>query len=166
MAVMQSANLDLLRTYAVVCVAVSHLLLQGIGIPAAYRDFVHNLGVGGVLFFFVHTSLVLFYSMERSQQGGRVIDFYIRRFFRIYPLCWVAIGLVLLTGLTDKAENIVGHGKLGILANFALLQNLPRDHSVLGPLWSLPWEVQMYLILPFLFLLIVNKTSASVVRRK
>ena len=41
-----------------------------------------------MLLFFVHTSLVLMYSMQRSPlRGGALFrDFYIRRFFRIYPL--------------------------------------------------------------------------------
>ena len=37
-------------------------------------------------------------------------------------------------------------------SNLLFIQNLTYSHSVVGPLWSLPIEVQMYLVLPFLFL--------------
>jgi peptidoglycan/LPS O-acetylase OafA/YrhL len=92
--------------------------------------------------------------MERTRTSSLTRNFYIRRAFRIYPLCWVSILLVLTTGLTDIPHDaVVEMGWRGILANFALLQNITHCGDVLGPLWSLPWEVQMYLVLPMLFLL-------------
>lgn len=39
-----------------------------------------------------------------------------------------------------------------LAANLALMQNLIKSSDAIGPLWSLPWEVQMYTALPFLFL--------------
>lgn len=38
-----------------------------------------------------------------------------------------------------------------ILSNLALVQNLTYAESVIAPLWSLPLEVQMYLLLPLIF---------------
>jgi peptidoglycan/LPS O-acetylase OafA/YrhL len=149
---MHSRNLDLLRSCAVLCVALSHLYSY-CGAWPQFRETVHNIGVGGVVFFFVHTSRVLFQSMERMEKKSLVWRFYVRRFFRIYPLCWFCIGFVLLTKLTDaKPDQLVGVKV--VLANLLLVQNLARVPSVVGPLWSLPWEVQMYIVLPFLFMLV------------
>lgn len=159
---MQSSNLDFLRTCAVVCVALSHLYGY-MGGPRTYAVLAHNVGVGGVVIFFVHTSLVLFFSMERGGMDGLVKKFYVRRFFRIYPLCWACITFVLITGLSDiSPDRIAAMGITGCLINVLLVQNIVRVGSVVGPLWSLPWEVQMYVVLPFLFLLIKRKNKAFV----
>ena len=145
-------NLDVLRAFAVLAVAGSHLYRYW-GIAPRFAVFVDNFGVGGVLFFFVHTSLVLLLSMQRTRSNHLTLGFYIRRAFRIYPLCWTCIILVLVTGLTDVAhEKIVQMGWRGILVNLALVQNIIRYPNVEMPLWSLPWEVQMYLFLPAFFL--------------
>jgi len=141
-------NLDVLRAYAVLVVAGSHLC-RFCGFAPRYAAFIANLGVGGVLMFFVHTSLVLLLSMQRMKPNKLTRSFYIRRAFRIYPLCWVAIALVLTTRLTDvDLREIARMGWQGVLANGLLLQNVFRYPKVEMPLWSLPWEVQMYLFLP------------------
>jgi peptidoglycan/LPS O-acetylase OafA/YrhL len=146
-------NLDVLRAFAVLAVAGSHLYRSIVGI-SNFPAFIDNFGVGGVLFFFVHTSLVLLMSMQRTKSNHLTLGFYIRRAFRIYPLCWTCIILVLTTGLTDVAhEKIVALGWRGIVVNLALIQNIIRYPNVEMPLWSLPWEVQMYLLLPAFFLL-------------
>src|SRR4030088_2844768 len=82
-----SANLDFLRSGAVLMVLVNHLTRH------YHFDRFDDVGLFGVLLFFVHTSLVLMYSMQRSPMAGfaLVIAFYIRRFFRIYPLSILAV---------------------------------------------------------------------------
>ncbi len=152
------ANLDLLRAFAVLSVVLAHLW-QGcvrfelLPYSAATNQFLHNLSFTGVMFFFVHTCLVLMLSLHRSGKGHQARNFLIRRAFRIYPLSWAAIALVLLTGLTDQPMNAIhAAGVRGILANLFLVQNVERSApSILGPLWSLPWEVQMYLLLPLFY---------------
>ena len=145
-------NLDVLRAFAVLAVAGSHLFRYASNSPR-FVVFFNNLGIGGVLFFFVHTTLVLFLSMERTKAVHLTWDFYIRRAFRIYPLCWACVIVVLGTGLTDIAHEKIAHmGWPGILVNLALVQNIIRYPNVEMPLWSLPWEVQMYLFLPACYL--------------
>ena len=89
-----NTNLDYLRAFAVLCVLFSHLISVFYRQPSLRLD-----GVGriGVLFFFVHTSLVLLQSLEKQgRRPGWVRRFYLRRAFRIYPLPIVCLLLCLI----------------------------------------------------------------------
>jgi len=154
-----SANLDLLRALAVLMVLAQHLLrraeLLSVGpIP------VETIGHFGVLLFFVHTSLVLMYSMHRACDRDAkelVRSFYIRRLFRIYPLSTVAIVAALALGVTTMGPV---HGLavtarpnlVAVSSDLLMVQNVTQAPSIINVLWSLPYEIQMYLVLPFLFL--------------
>src|SRR5271165_4764326 len=156
-----SPNLDLLRTVAVLTVLADHLGAT-FGITQRH-PFCWALGRWGVLLFFVHTSLVLMMSMGRLGLSGLKLHltFYIRRIFRIYPLSIAIVGIVLAAGIppTSWPDDISPQRDLGtIVSNFLLCQNLTRKPDLLGPLWSLPLEIQMYLILPVLFIF-VRKTK-------
>lgn len=152
------ANLDLLRTVAVLLVVTFHLLLA-LGAP----ERIWPLGGWGVYMFFVHTSLVLMYSLRRQVgdaaiTGGQLRDFLARRAFRILPLSVLVVSVVCVLSLP------VGHLRGGhfvpvpmnaaaVAANLLLVQNLTGHESVMATLWSLPYELQMYLVLPALYLL-------------
>ena len=152
-----SGNLDLLRACAVLSVYFGHLLranhIDNIG-PIN----IHNFAQTGVLIFFVHTSLVLMLSMKRMGGGERKLAtaFYVRRLFRIYPLSMVAVIFVVIFHV-PRFFLILRYDWLGwpaFLSNLALTQNLTLSPNFLLPLWSLPLEVQMYLLLPPLFFLL------------
>ena len=118
------------------------------------------LGTVGVFIFFVHTSLVLMWSLERKPH---TLDFYIRRVFRIYPLAMLAVTAALVThapvmGPPDDFFQYHARDAATVVANYFLLQNLiPGEPGVLNVMWSLPLEVDMYLFLPVLFFF-VRKT--------
>ncbi len=146
-----SANLDFLRSAAVMMVLLNHLTRH------YHLDRFDDVGLFGVLLFFVHTALVLMYSMQRSSLTGFALvkDFYIRRLFRIYPLSILAVLTAVALHLhADPRGLSLGPrpGALELVPNLLLIQNLTNTSSIIGPLWSLPIEVQMYLALPFLFL--------------
>lgn len=157
----ESRNLDLLRTTAVAFVVLFHLLLFFRETKPDGID-LHSIGHFGVLLFFVHTSIVLMYSLERQAghtSASRLFgSFYTRRFFRIYPLSvLVVLGVYLLhlplAHLQDGSFLSVHLNRLGLLANLFLVQNITHTDSIIAPLWSLPYEMQLYLLLPLLFLL-------------
>jgi peptidoglycan/LPS O-acetylase OafA/YrhL len=148
-----SSVLDFLRATAVSLVLVDHIL--EIGRFTAIRWYAQRLGWMGVILFFVHTSLVLMFSLERTRATGAslVKHFYLRRAFRIYPLAVVVI-LIIVSFHIPVASiqwQIEALPPAGIVENLLLVQNLFYTPGVLGPLWSLPLEVQMYVLLPFLF---------------
>jgi peptidoglycan/LPS O-acetylase OafA/YrhL len=98
---------------------------------------------------------VLMMSLARLEksQGGLAARFYIRRAFRIYPL---AIAAVLTVAALEIPKTPLVAFQLPsaseLWSNLLLIQNLTGARSLLAPLWSLPYEVQMYLALPFLYL--------------
>ncbi len=129
-----------------------------------------SLGLFGVLLFFVHTSLVLMYSMERSGLTGWLLfkNFYVRRVFRIYPLSVVAVLAALALGLDSDINGVAGlshgalPGKLSIVSHLLLVQNIAQVKSIVNVLWSLPFEVQMYVFLPFLFVWLRAKCRQTI----
>ena len=87
-----SANLDLLRSFAVTLVVGFHL--------AKFFNFkfaglrITDFGLLGVMLFFVHTTLVLMFSLERQSMrpaASLFIPFMVRRCFRIYPLALAVV---------------------------------------------------------------------------
>lgn len=157
----ESHNLDLLRSCAVLFVFVAHLMEAFPDFHIGSHQFGY-LGLWGVLLFFVHTSLVLMFSLERQQQrwANQPIywSFLIRRCFRIYPLSILmvlfVVAFALPVGTMRGGQFLAIHpGWSGLFANLLLIQNIVFGWSVLAPLWSLPYEMQMYLLLPALYLL-------------
>src|SRR5947209_13081073 len=145
---MKSANLDLLRCTAVGLVYVFHLLLT-----LGYKPS-QNMGRFGVLMFFVHTSLVLMMSIHRLERSGQGIfaAFYLRRLFRLFPLsvfCVLTVWMLRLPRAPWWPQlAYIDAGTL--LSNLTLTMNMTYKEPLTSALWSLPYEAQMYVLLPFL----------------
>jgi peptidoglycan/LPS O-acetylase OafA/YrhL len=153
-----NTNLDFLRAFAVLLVVVGHLTRF---FDVSHLGPISCMGLGGlgVAIFFVHTALVLMLSMEREEGNSPTlfIPFMIRRCFRIYPLSMLAVMVVVVFHLpqaTISAGTFAGWNFDGsdVLANLFLVQDLSFRVPILGPTWSLSFELQMYLLLPAIFL--------------
>jgi len=121
------------------------------------------LGGLGVAFFFVHTSMVLMMSIERSGLSGWAMAkaFYVRRAFRIYPLSCAVVLFVFVTGVPQRI--LAAHVATAtprtlpvLFANLTLTQNLTSQPNLVGQMWSLPVELGMYVLLPLIFVLAVR----------
>ena len=160
----QNANLDILRSIAVISVFATHSIQVISGAQFGQRMVwgvdTWALGRIGVLIFFVHTSLVLMQSLARTGtdlSGWRLMRFfYIRRLFRIYPLSICLVLLSVALSIPPHALNApyVWEGAKWMWSNILLVQNITGVWSLSAPMWSLPFEVQMYLALPIVFLLL------------
>jgi len=153
-----STNLDVLRSSAILAVFVSHIIYSIGGSRLAAYDFIVALGRLGVIIFFLHTSLVLMLSMDRTAlEPMFATRFYVRRAFRIYPLSILAVITTFVLRLPPDTWSRLRYYPISIpqlVSNLLLIQNITQHPPVLSPLWSLPLEVQMYVVLPFLFLLV------------
>ncbi|QOL51743.1 acyltransferase family protein [Massilia litorea] len=147
-----SPNLDVLRSLAVSFVVISHLLLDNsLANPGGFDT--HILGTLGVMIFFVHTCLVLMFSLDRQTRvlGGppTTISFLVVRAFRIYPL---SIVVVVVLSVIERMHSGTQPNLSTFLSNVFLIQNLTGSANVTPVLWSLPYEFQMYFFLPVLFI--------------
>ena len=143
-------NLDILRSIAVVMVLLSHL--PNLELPTYYEQ--RGLGLLGIVIFFVHTSFVLMSSLERID-AKHIINykFYIRRIFRVYPLSIFAVCVYSYIDfiLNYKFNLSIFFSNIFLIQNFILAESIPRV------LWSLPYEIQMYFFLPFIFMFVKSK---------
>ena len=150
-------NLDILRSFAVTSVLVDHLvptLEYHLGYHFPFAQLTEHIGHWGVMAFFVHTTLVLMHSLGRLERSGcqRVTrTFLVRRAFRIYPLSILCVAVAVFLALPAVTWGVAVPSSWQVrTANVLLVQNFWTKKSIIGPLWSLPYEVQMYLVLPFL----------------
>jgi peptidoglycan/LPS O-acetylase OafA/YrhL len=149
-------NLDSLRALAVLLVLADHALeTVGEHLGHSFHPVDWYFGRLGVLMFFVHTCYVLMASLNRLGGAGWELaqSFFIRRIFRIYPLAIFAIVVMVLLDVPSLPWLSYQPPTAGGLAsNLTLTMNLTGSDLVLDPLWTLPLELQMYLVLPVIFL--------------
>ncbi|HYO80846.1 MAG TPA: acyltransferase, partial [Bryobacteraceae bacterium] len=158
----ESPNLDLLRACAVMCVFFAHLVDW---VTRTRWEITRHLGQAGVLMFFVHTSLVLMLSLERSSiqvrgAGKLITDLYLRRAFRIYPLAVLCVVVSVLFGYPPGVGKPV-RDFMDIVTNLTLTTNLFYAGEIWPVMWTLPLEVQMYLFLPVLYLCLRGRSVGT-----
>lgn len=160
----RSNNFDVLRLGAATAVIFSHAFLLSQGTeanePLKWLTGQAILGVVGVFVFFVVSGFLVTQSFEATASAPR---FAAKRALRIYPgyvvcllLCTFALGPMITT--LPPATYLVQPGTWDFLASNLLLNvehnglpgvrftDLPIGGIVNGPLWSLPCEIVMYLM--------------------
>lgn len=151
-------NLDILRAVAVLMVLGDHVSeMLARQFPELSIE-PYNLIIGrlGVLLFFVHTALVLNLSMERMGLVGweQIRAFYIRRAARIYPLAIACVLIVVAFQVPELPWRQFNATPATIATSLTLTTNLAYHPPVQVVLWSLPIEVQMYVTLPIIYLIV------------
>lgn len=142
-------GLDGVRGVAILIVMLYHFLrifadnsLMGKGLHAVLSG-----GWLGVDVFFVLSGFLITGILLRTRERPRYyLNFYARRFLRIFPLYYTVLFLLLLLGLSFPR-----------LACFGFVSNwLPNNVQLpwVGNLWSLAIEEQFYLVWPTLVLLL------------
>jgi peptidoglycan/LPS O-acetylase OafA/YrhL len=129
--------LDVLRGKAAMAVLIFHLF--------AVFDFplqeIFGLGRYGVTLFFLLSGAVIYITLDR-QKNGKLLVFFLNRIFRIVPLFYVVLILIML--ISEKYD----------LFPFLLLGFLePKSfNKIIGVEWSIYAEVIFYLLAPIIVL--------------
>lgn len=149
-------QLDALRTIAVLLVVVYHWFPAGEGF-----NWLPNGAIGVVIFFVISGFLITRILLEnrnrilagKAQLGHTYRNFFIRRALRIFPLYYVAITFVLI-GFPETSD-IDQHPFYYYLYGYNILLNKTGNWAdVLSPFWTLGVEEQLYLIWPWVVLLL------------
>ena len=156
---------DAMRGWAILGVLMVH-----VGINENATVFLKTIianGARGVQLFFLMSAFTMFYTYKRHFKEERkyVGNFFIRRFFRIAPLYYLAIIWYLwLNGTepnywTGYIQSITG---FNIVSNFLFIHGLYPYYinSLVPGGWSITVEMMFYLFIPGLFLKIKNLKQA------
>jgi peptidoglycan/LPS O-acetylase OafA/YrhL len=152
--------LDFLRGLAILSVILVHASQR---FPSEINslDYLAGLGRFGVqLFFFISAFTMCYMWKLREGESNPVKNFYLRRFFRIAPLFWMAIPFYLLAnGFDIRNEAPEGVGAKQILLTATFLHGFTPNsiNSVVQGGWSIAVEMTFYTLFPLLILKIKDK---------
>lgn len=133
-----------------------------------------HLGRIGVNLFFVISGLCIHMRFARQQAASldppfSLRTFFLRRFFRIYPVYWIALGVgVFIAPFAYRAAFPAGapeaHGLpalADITAHVFMLHSFFKLYmmGIINSLWSIATEEQFYLLYPVVFVLIGRRLA-------
>lgn len=159
--------IDSLRGLAILSVLLVHCGQIGTNsYPEVIRLFISK-GMLGVQLFYIVSAFTLFMSMDsrRIQERHVVLNFFIRRFFRIAPLFYIAVGYYLWQngfGARFWLGDAPGLSSNNIIATFTFTNgfNPYWINSIIGVEWSVAIEMNFYLLMPILYKTVKNLKGA------
>ncbi|MDR6641219.1 peptidoglycan/LPS O-acetylase OafA/YrhL [Luteibacter sp. 1214] len=156
--------IDALRGVAIIGVLLSHAqrnveMYQAMGHQASMSGWLSRYaaqGARGVQLFFVVSALTLFLSAgKRGGESHEWLNFYIRRFFRIAPMFYIAFGVYCLAPVVMKGQALPPPGTLlgtlGFINGWNPAWLLGANDVVPGG-WSIGVEMSFYIVFPLVFL--------------
>lgn len=159
-------QLDALRAFAVLAVLLSHFTLYTRHVFGVIQR-IDLAGFGVRLFFvisgFLITGILLrskeFCENEHMSLWHGLRQFYARRFLRIFPLFYLALGVAAMLNIPPVRETWWWHASY--LTNLYLFQQ-GWDGSI-NHFWSLAVEEQFYLIWPWIIFLVDRRTLGATI---
>ncbi len=144
--------LDALRGIAILGVLLVHSALCSKQSGLSYA--IGFTGQRGVQLFYMVSAFTLCLSLDgERREEYPILNYFIRRFFRIAPLFYLAIvANVLLKQVAPTYSSLSGRGWSDVLLGFLFMNGLlPRAiNSVIPGGWSIAVETTFYLFLPCL----------------
>lgn len=149
-------SLQVVRAVACLGVVFAHLLMLESIFQLKYlpsEPFI-IVGAGGVDAFFMLSGFIIG-TTTRADLGrpGRLPVYLFRRFWRIFPVFWIALGIGAAAHVAFRPGSLFGPGWVeNLIGAFVLLPGSPGLLAVPAA-WTLPSEVAFYLVFATLFLL-------------
>lgn len=160
--------IDALRGIAIIGVLISHAqrnveIYQAMGHQALMSPWLSRYavqGARGVQLFFMVSALTLFLSAgKRASERNEWLNFYLRRFFRIAPMFYLAFGVYCVAPALLKGQAFPPLGTvLGTLSftNGWSPSWLLGANDVVPGGWSIGVEMSFYIVFPLVFLALTN----------
>jgi peptidoglycan/LPS O-acetylase OafA/YrhL len=152
--------LDCVRGLAALAVVLEH---GGYRLSPDFRGITHGIfsfGKFGVAAFFLTSGFVIPFSLER---GGSLRRFWLSRLFRLYPLYWLSILVVLCLHLLHVPYSVSpefsGHLTRNTLVNLTMLQGFFGIPNAEGLYYTLGMEMAFYLFFSVLYRIKLNHWS-------
>jgi exopolysaccharide production protein ExoZ len=146
-------SIQCLRAIAATIVVVfhAHITFASQYSPAfsANESYLFGFGKVGVHVFFVISGYIMYLSSFGSSIRFKAGRFFVRRILRIYPVYWIFVAVYLLV---TKALGV--SPKLSVSQFWGMLSLLPASAPlVIGPAWTLSYEVYFYIVFGIVMLL-------------
>ncbi|MFA7268808.1 MAG: acyltransferase [Sterolibacterium sp.] len=156
--------IDALRGYAILLVLLVHSS-QSVGPSSAILQQLMDGGARGVQLFYIASALTLCLSWKQrsTQESYPIRNFFLRRFFRIAPMFYIAIAFYfILYGLSPRywAPNGIEWWFVPLTALFLHGFHPETITSVVPGGWSIAVEMNFYLVLPLLLRWITTTRSS------
>ncbi|MEU8383082.1 acyltransferase [Streptosporangium sp. NPDC048865] len=149
------AWLDALRGIGAVAVLLEHLLPW---FMPALRPYWFNLGMYGVLVFFLVSGYIIPVSLERR---GDVRAFWISRVFRLYPIYLLVAAAVLVMAIWMPVREQVPRDLSSVSAHATMLLDVVHLGGLADTMWTLSYEMVFYLVVTALFVGGAHRASGT-----
>ncbi|WP_233508075.1 acyltransferase family protein [Spongiactinospora gelatinilytica] len=150
------AWLDCLRGVGALAVVAEHMLPY---VAPALRPDAFNLGMYGVLVFFLVSGYIIPASLERK---GDIRAFWISRIFRLYPLYLLTITIVLALSWWVPVRPHVPRDPSAAAAHASMLLDVVHQAGMADTMWTLSYEMVFYLLVTALFVAGVHRASGPI----
>jgi peptidoglycan/LPS O-acetylase OafA/YrhL len=157
-------SIDAVRGWAIFGVIVAHVSTMT---SAGPLEPLAQLGLRGVQLFFIASALTLFMSFhQRKSEAAPIRNYFIRRFFRIAPLYYLACALWLAylgTGPNGAAPSGVSQTTILLTPLFLNGWHPEQFNAIVPGGWSIVVEMNFYFLLPILVAGVTSLRSALIV---
>jgi peptidoglycan/LPS O-acetylase OafA/YrhL len=138
---------NFLRFFAALAIVFYHVLIPYSNtVNPSYALFLKNLAVGVDFFFLISGFLIVYLLAEEKRISNKInlLNFYVRRILRIFPLYF----LIILIAVLEHGTDINYQPFLYFWGNISIANIEQWPVAILTPLWSICVEEHFYVFIP------------------